>query len=141
MEVSAFLDTNVFLFAFEYPESNSANIIKLLNEDMIKGIISTQVTKGGYNYFKKHYSKELADKFRKYLIESCIIIPRSMVLKEMNRIRNNIKAKDLEQIAVAKKLNLKYLISYDRDFEMFSEYFTQKRFLEEIGEEILEREY
>ena len=64
-----------------------------------------------------------------------------MVLKEMNRIRNNIKAKDLEQIAVAKKLNLKYLISYDRDFEMFSEYFTQKRFLEEIGEEILEREY
>lgn len=39
----------------------------------------------------------------------------------MDRYRGQIKEKDLEQIAVAKMLGLKYLVSYDLDFESFEE--------------------
>jgi hypothetical protein len=39
----------------------------------------------------------------------------------MNQYRGKIKEKDLEQLAVVKKLGLKYLVSYDRDFASFQE--------------------
>ncbi len=44
-----------------------------------------------------------------------------------------IKDKDLEQLAAVKKLGIKYLISYDRDFEKFEEYITPKAFINWIG--------
>jgi hypothetical protein len=44
-----------------------------------------------------------------------------------------IKDKDLEQLATAKKLGIKFLLSYDRDFENFDEYITPKKFIKEMG--------
>jgi len=40
MKYRIFLDTNVFIFAFEFPDSNSNMIMELLNEGKIilKGI-------------------------------------------------------------------------------------------------------
>jgi hypothetical protein len=51
----------------------------------------------------------------------------------MDRYRGQIKEKDLEQIAVAKMLGLKYLVSYDRDFEAFEEYKTPKEFIKTLN--------
>jgi predicted nucleic acid-binding protein len=56
-----------------------------------------------------------------------------MVREEMDRYRGRIKEKDLEQIAVAKRLGLKYLVSYDRDFEAFEEYKTPKEFIKALN--------
>lgn len=56
-----------------------------------------------------------------------------MVREEMDRYRGQIKEKDLEQIAVAKRLGLKYLVSYDRDFEAFEEYKTPKEFIKALN--------
>jgi len=58
------------------------------------------------------------------------VIPSSYVQEEIHRYQDKIKDKDLEQLAVVKKLGLKYLISYDRDLELFEEYKTPRKFIE-----------
>jgi len=59
----------------------------------------------------------------------------------MNQYRGKIKEKDLEQLAVVKKLGLKYLVSYDRDFASFQEYKTPKKFIETLNLSVFEEEY
>ena len=132
MKLRAFLDTNVFIYAFEYPNSNSAKIIYLLNKGELRVVISDRVIIEIYKYFKKYYNKKIADTFRKYLLKTCIVIIKDLVTDKMAELKDKIKEKDLEQIAVVKKLNLKYLISYDRDFENFEEYKTPKELLIEL---------
>ncbi len=133
MKCRVFLDTNVFIYAFEFPESNSNKIIGLLNKGQIEAVISEQVLKEVQAYFKKFHSKDLASMFRDYLLRTCNIVLSTDVVKEMNQYRKLIKDKDIEQVAVVKKLGIKYLISYDRDFEKFKEYLTPKAFLKELG--------
>lgn len=139
--IKAFLDTNLFIYGFEYSNSNSAKIIDLLNKGEMKAVISDRVIKEVYNYFKKYYDKKLADKFRKYLLESCIIVVKEILGEEMLLLKEKIKEKDLEQIAAVKKLGLKYLISFDRDFENFKEYVTPKQFLKELEKDYEETEF
>lgn len=50
----------------------------------------------------------------------------------MERWEGQIKEKDLEQLAVVKKLGIKFLVSYDRDFSPFKEYLTPKEFLKQM---------
>jgi len=141
MKVRTFLDANVFIYAFEFPHSNSRKIIELLNEAEIEAVTSERVLREVQNYFRKYYSKDLSAAFRNYLLISCTIIPPAMVREEMDRYRGQIKEKDLEQIAVAKMLGLKYLVSYDRDFESFEEYKTPKEFVKLFNLEAAEDNY
>lgn len=141
MKLRVFLDTNIFIYAFEFPQSNSARIIELLNQNEIEGIISERVLQEVIMYFRKYYKKDLAGAFRNYLLLSCAIIPSSQVQEEMNRLRDKIKEKDLEQLAVTRKLGLKYLVSFDRDFEPFDEYKTPKKFIEALNLEAVEDEF
>lgn len=133
MKPRVFLDTNVFIYAYEFPTSNSARIIELLNRGELEGVISEQVLREVQRYFKQHYGKELAGLWRNYLLVSCVVIPREQVEAELRQYQGRIKEKDLEQLAVAKKLGLKFLVSYDRDFEAFDEYHTPKHFIEGWG--------
>jgi predicted nucleic acid-binding protein len=133
MKRKVFLDTNVFIYAFEFPESNSNKIINLLNNGHIEAIISERVIKEVQAYFKKFYNKDLAAYFRDYLLKTCIVVLSADVKKEMAKYKNQIKDKDLEQLAVVKKLGIKFLIAYDKDFEGFEEYITPKAFIEQSG--------
>jgi predicted nucleic acid-binding protein len=141
MKNRIFLDTNVFIFAFEFPDSNSNTIIELLNEGKIEAIISERVIKEIYRYFRKYYDKNLADNFRKYLYESCRISLARDVRDTMKEYSGQIKEKDLEQLAVVKKYGIKYLISLDRDFIGQEEYRTPKQFVELICSESKESEF
>lgn len=67
MKLRVFIDTNVFIYAFEVPESNSHKIIDLLNNGYIESVISERVLKEVHLYFKKFYGKDLAVAFRDYL--------------------------------------------------------------------------
>ena len=129
MKLRVFADTTLFIYAFEFPESNSAIIIELLNKDEIEVVISERVLNEVSDYFKKFYNKELAYKFKKFLLDSCILILESEIKKEMETLKEKIKEKDLSQISTVRKYRIKYLIAYDRDFESFEEYFTPKKFL------------
>lgn len=129
MNYRVFLDTNVFIYAFEFPDSNSGTILELLNDEKIEAIISERVVKEVYRYFKKYYDKALADSFRKYLYEACRIILARDIKDAMNKYRGLIKEKDLEQLAVVREYGIKNLISLDRDFEGHEEYRTPKEFI------------
>lgn len=141
MKRRVFLDTNVFIYAFEFPQSNARKIIELLNRNEIEVIISERVLREVIRYFQKYHTKDFAAAFRNYLLLSCAVIPASEVVGEMNRFKGTIKEKDLEQLAVTKKLGLKYLVSYDKDFEPFEEYTTPKRFIKTMGLDTEESEY
>ena len=54
-------------------------------------------------------------------------------MDEMNKYKGKIKEKDLEQIAVTKELNIKYLIALDRDFNDFEEYITPRKFIKSMN--------
>ncbi len=133
MKLRVFIDTNVFIYAFEFPESNSCKIIDLLNKGLIEVIISERVLKETQAYFRKFYNKDRSDEFRFYLISSCTVIFPENVKNEISKYRNQIKDKDLEQLAVVKSLGIKFLIAYDRDFNNFEEYITPKAFIETMN--------
>ena len=133
MKLRIFVDTNIFIYAFEFPESNSNKIIDLLNKGQIEAVISERVLKEVQVYFKKFHNKDLSALFRDYLLRTCLIVFPGDLEKEMLRYRKLIKAKDLEQVSAVRKLGLKYLIAYDRDFEPFEEYTTPKAFIKEFG--------
>ncbi len=129
MKLKVFLDTNVFIYAFEFSNSNSAKVIDLLNKGAIEVFISSQVVKEVVRYFERYHSVELAHYFRRYLLESCIVISGITLSAKMQEFKGQIKDKDLEQLAATKVLGLKFLVSYDRDFEKFSEYITPREFV------------
>ena len=131
MRPRVFLDTNIFVFSFEFPESNSNKVIGLLNKGQIEAITSEQVLKEVQAYFKRFYDKDLASSFRDYILRTCTVMFSSDVKREVLQYKGLIK--DLEQLATAKKLGIKFLLSYDRDFENFDEYITPKKFIKEMG--------
>ena len=141
MRLNAFVDSNVFIFSFEYPDSNSRKIIEYLNKGKIEVVICEKVIREVVRYFEVHHTPDLARLFRRYLLESCIVIPRDEVSSKMDELRGKIKEKDLEQLSVVKKYGLKYLISYDRDFKDFDEYVTPREFVEILGLKPYEMEY
>ena len=133
MKPRIFIDTNIFIFAFEFEKSNSRKIIDLLNADMLAAVISERVVKEVIRYFKKHYNRTLANDFRNYLLQSCNIIFPEDLEGEIKAYRGKIKEKDLKQLATVKYLGLKYLVSLDRDFTDFEEYTTPKQFIKIMG--------
>lgn len=130
MKYRVFIDTSVFIYAFEFPDSNSSVIIELLNDEKIEAVVSERVVKEVYRYFRKYHDKALADTFRKYLYEACRVILARNVKDAMNKYRGKIKEKDLEQLTVAREFGIKYLIAFDRDFEGQEEYRTPREFVE-----------
>lgn len=141
MKFRVFIDTNVFIYAFEFPESNSHKIIDLLNNGHIEAVISERVLKEVQLYFKKFYGKDLAATFRDYLLRTCSVVFLSDIKKEMKQYKNQIKDKDLEQLSTVKKLGIKFLIAYDRDFEGIEEYTKPKAFIEHMKIKSYSSEY
>lgn len=133
MKRRVFLDTNIFIHAFEFPGCNSDKILDLLNKGQIEAVISERVFREVQTYFKKFYSKDLAATFRDYLLRTCTVVLSADVKKEMAKYKKLIKDKDLAQLAAVKKLGIKFLVAYDRDFEKFEEYITPKAFVKEMG--------
>ncbi len=133
MKLRVFLDTNIFIYAYEFHESNSNKIIDLLNKGQIEAVISERVLKEVMTYFKKFYDKDIAATFRDYLLRTCSIVFLGDIRNEMRLYKNQIKDKDLEQLASVKKLGIKFLVAYDRDFEKFEEYIIPKAFIKQLG--------
>jgi len=141
MKFRVFIDTNVFIYAIEFPNSNSAKIIKLLNQGKIETIISERVLKEITRYLEKYQTMGYAKQFRRYLIDSCTIIKQNNVNTTVQKLKTQIKDKDLEQLAVVKQYAIKYLIAYDKDFENQEEYITPKQFLELLNLQVSDTEF
>lgn len=141
MSEIVYLDTNVFIWAYNRPKSNSKKIIRLLTDKKITGIVSEKVLEELDEYFLRIINEKTAFKVSLHVKLITKIIPREKYFQEMNKLKGKIKEKDLEHIATVRKLKISKLISYDRDFESFEEYYTPKQFIKSLGLKTSETEY
>jgi predicted nucleic acid-binding protein len=130
IKIRALLDTNIFIYAYEIPESNSALVINALNSGLFEAVITESTFKEVYRYFRKHYHKRLADVFRIYLFAVCKIVYSYQLDEHSAEYAHLINEKDLEQVISVKEFGIKYLVSYDKHFEGIEEYRTPRQFAE-----------
>jgi len=133
IKLRALLDTNVFIYAFETPKSNSNLIINALNRNRFEAIITESTFKEVYQHFRKHYSKKLADHHRVYLFATCKIVFSHQLKEHFLKYAHLINDKDLEQLVATKELGIKYLVSYDKHFQGIEEHKTPKQFAIILG--------
>ena len=139
--MKAFLDSSIIIIGFVVEKSNSAKILDLLFENKIDAVISEKVLKEVKKYFREKRSRNYAYIIELLLRKNCQIIYNYEVVEVMEKLKGKIKEKDLEQLAAVRKLNLKYLVGYDRDFEKFDEYITPKQFIRKLNLGTYETEY
>lgn len=141
MKFRVFLDSNVFIYGFEFSSSNSAKILALLRNEEIEAVVSKRVLNEVTEYFRKYYSQQTAKNFRKFILISCTVILNQEVKEETRSFKNLIKGKDLEQLATVRKLGIKYLVSFDKDFKKIPEYITPKNFVKLLNYKSTKEEY
>jgi predicted nucleic acid-binding protein len=130
IKIRALLDTNIFIYAYEIPESNSDLVINALNNGLFEAIITESAFKEVYRYFRKYHSKRLADAFRIYLFAVCKIIYSYQLDEYSAEYARLVNEKDLEQVIAVKEFGIKYLVSYDKHYEGIEEYRTPRQFAE-----------
>ena len=127
-----FLDSSVFIWGYNRHNSNSAKTLELMNEGKIRVVISEKVVKELRTYFLKFYNKDIFSEILYHITSTAIIIPKEEILGEIKKLKNKIKEKDIEHLATVRYMNIKYLIAYDEDFEIFEEYITPKNFIKKL---------
>ena len=141
MSKIVFLDSSVFIWGYNRPDSNSGKILQLMDEGEIKVIISEKVMGELRNYFTAYYSKDVWSSVLRHVTSVVDVVSTEEITGELEKWRGKIKDKDLEHITTVKYLGLKYLIAYDYHFGDFEEYRTPKKFIIEQGLYASETEY
>jgi predicted nucleic acid-binding protein len=126
--IRALLDTNVFIYAFETPKSNSSLIIDALNYGVFEAVVTESVFKEVYRYFRKYYLKKVADDFRVYIFTACGVIFSGQLTEYSAKYVRLINKEDLELLVAAKEFGFKYLVSCDKHFEGVEEHRTPRQF-------------
>ena len=126
----AFLDSNVFIFAFERPGSNSEKIVSWLVNGELTGTVTDRVVREVMGYFRRYYGKDLAAKFRdiilltcEFILEEDLTIPQTFV--------DQVGEKDAGAVAAVRDRGLSCLVSTDSDFEGLPEHRTPRAFVQE----------
>jgi len=141
IKLRALLDTNVFIYAFEIPKSNSNLIINALNQNRFEAVITESTFKEVYRHLRKHYTKKLADQYRIYLFTACKIIFSHQLKEHFPKYAHLINEKDLEQLVATRELGIKYLVSYDKHFKGVEEHKKPKQFATLLGLKVHPTDY
>ncbi len=136
-----FADTNVFINALQFEESNSRIIVNLIENEKINVVVSELVLKEVEKVLLRVRDQETAGMGVHFIRNYCVVIPRKETMGTMNNWRGQIKEKDLENLAAVKQFHISHLISHDRDYENFHEYRTPKQFVIEMGLKPFDAEY
>jgi len=70
----AFFDSNVFIFGFERPRSNSRRILDLLVDGELRGVVTDRVVREVMRYMRRYYGKDLAGRFRDLMLLTCDLL-------------------------------------------------------------------
>ena len=87
-KLKVYVDTNVFIFGVERPESNSRIILDLAEEGKIIPVVSYSLLEELREYFSRRYDRETAVNEIYYLISlpNLEIITRDKVKQEINKL-------------------------------------------------------
>ncbi len=135
-----FIDTSTFLWAYNYPDSNSAKIVRMANDGKIEGITGENVLAELKSYYTTYHDARTWFEVEALITAKYKIVWRKEIEFETNNLTSLINRKDLEQIASAKYLKIP-LVAFDRDFENFPEYITPKQFVKKLGLKTSETDY
>lgn len=117
-KLKVYLDTNVFIFGVERPESNSRIILDLVDEGKIVPVVSYSTLEELREYFSRRYNRETAINEIYYLISlpNLEIITRDKVKQEIKNYKGVVPDKDLPHLVSAIIAQADYLVSYNRHF-------------------------
>jgi len=131
MPIEAVLDSNVFLFGFERPESNSHRVLEKLAAGEFRGVVTDRIVREVMRYLRRNYGKDLSAQFREFILITC-----DLALESDLDIRADVVAlvgrKDAGALAAARERGLRFLVSTDRDFGKVPERRTPREFLLEL---------
>jgi len=132
MPTRVLLDSNGFLFGFEFRTCNSHRILEMLSTGEIRGVVTDRIVREVLGYLRRHYGKDVSGKFRDFVLLTC-----DLVLEEDARIRPDhvaqVGAKDAGALAAVRALGISRLVSTDSDFAKIPERRTPRDFLRELG--------
>jgi len=129
----AFLDSNVFLFGFERPRSNSHEVLEMLAAGDVQGVVTDRVVREVMGYLRRHYGKDAAAKFRDFILLTCELVVEADVPPDRVLVAL-VGRKDAGALAAARSLGLARLVSTDSDFAGAPEHRTPRAFLAELGQ-------
>ena len=135
-----FVDSSVILSFINFPQSNSASVIRLIIQKRFQGLVSEKVLEEVKRIITEKNGEREAFATMQLIRHNFKIASAKEAEPELEKWRGRIKEKDLEHLACAKLFKAK-IIAFDRDFQPFPEYLTPKKFLESIGEKTSETEY
>jgi len=127
----AYLDSMVFIFG-RLEECNSRLVLFLAQLGEFEVVTSELVLEEVERFFRDNFSRQAGYVSRRFVEElSARIVRRDEIRTEMNKLKGEIKAKDLENLAAVKHENLDYLVAFDNDYEeaKVKEYITPKEFV------------
>lgn len=117
-KLKTYLDTNVFIFGVERPESNSRIILNLVEEGKITPVVSYATLEELREYFSRMYNRETAINEIYYLLSlpKLEIITRDKVKQAINKYKGVVPDKDLPHLVAAIIAQADYIVSYNRHF-------------------------
>jgi len=117
-KLRVYLDSNVFIFGKESPESNSRIILDLAEEGKIVPVISYLTLEELREYFSRRYDRETAINEIYYLISlpSLEIVSRDKVKEKMSKYEGVVPYKDLPHLVSAVLAGVDYIVTYNRHF-------------------------
>lgn len=133
MSSRAFLDSNVFIFGYERPKSNSRRVLDLLAAGEVRGVVTDRVVHEVMQYLRRHHGKDRASRMRDLILLTCELILESDV-EIGHALVELVGARDAGALAAVRDLGLAFLVSTDSDFAPIPERRTPRTFLQAIGE-------
>jgi len=128
-----YLDSNIFIWGYNFPRSNSAKILDTMIRSDTEIFVSEKVIDELRRYFCTYFTKDIFSEIQLLIVSRCIVVYNFEIQDELKKWKNQIKKKDLEHVCIIKKFKIPILVSYDKDFKSFSEYMTPKEFIKFIG--------
>ena len=117
-KLRVYIDSNVFIFGKEDPNSNSRIILDLAEEGKIIPVVSYLTIEELREYFTRRYNRETAINEIYYLISlpTLEIIPRDKTKKLITKYKGIVPDKDLPHLVSAITANADCIVTYNRHF-------------------------
>lgn len=129
----AFLDSNVFIFGFERPRSNSRRILNFLAAGGFHGVVTDRIVQEVMRYFRRHHGKDRAAQFRDFILLTCEFVLEAD-LEVGPDLAKLVGSRDAGAVAATRAVGPTVLVSTDSDFEGLPEHRTPREFLGELGQ-------
>jgi len=132
-KLQALVDTNVFIFSLELPESNSSLAVDSLAEGLFIGFVSDVVVEELAGYMRRAHGRQDARLYVRFLEESCDVIGASEYSAFLAGVPTDVSRKDRPHVAAARSRSIPHVVSADSDLEVLGEHISPPDFVELLG--------